>query len=100
MKITVIATGFDGETTGARAASQAQTPVDLQNYTIRLKGRSDAAVVPERPAPSRFAISRRSGVELPTQVPAAIIAEAADEALALDPPSPFDVPAFLRRQSE
>jgi cell division protein FtsZ len=92
VKITVIATGFDRPDIKAHA-SPSQTPVDLQHYTA---WRQDAGM--ERAAAGggggRIAISRRPVLELPTNAPMTSAAGGgADE-----PPSPLDVPAFLRRQ--
>jgi cell division protein FtsZ len=81
VKITVIATGFDH-----RTPAVTETPVDLQNYTAwkNQEAPRDRALVPQ------VAISRRTPLALPAPVSAAADADA----------SPFDVPAFLRRQSE
>jgi len=103
IKITVIATGFDrqGAVRDVPAATL-QTPVDLTSYTAHL-ARAEATV--DAPAPSLEAagdaasgqaltlgVARRTPLEL--SFPSAASAEAR-----LDPPSPLDVPAFLRRQS-
>ena len=102
VKVTVIATGFDGPSARAAESSGNQTPVDLQHYAVQLKDRSDVAV----PDASRLSITRRPGLELPLKdVPVmngatVLRPEAADLGdLALDLDSPFDVPAFLRRES-
>ena len=103
VKVTVIATGFDGHTSRSSAsASTGETPVDLQHYATRLKDRGDAAV----PDAGRLSITRRPGLELPlkdgpvTSSAAPLRPEGADFGdLALDLDSPFDVPAFLRREN-
>ena len=99
VKVTVIATGFDGtavRTTEGHTASQ--TPVDLQHYATRLKDRGDGMSA----EPGRLSISRRPSLDLPLKETAAKTTAAPAPAndlsdLALDVDSPFDVPAFLRR---
>ena len=97
VKVTVIATGFDVPRASAGFTDH-RTPVDLQHYADRLKDRAEDAV-----PGGRLSISRRPGLELPvTEAPVAgratldQPAELSDLALELD--SPFDVPAFLRRE--
>jgi cell division protein FtsZ len=90
VKITVIATGFDRPDIKA-SNLPSQTPVDLQHYSA---WRQEAGL--ERAAAGgggRIAISRRPVLELPTNSPMAAAGGGAEE-----PPSPLDVPAFLRRQ--
>jgi cell division protein FtsZ len=103
VKITVIATGFDrGRAATSPAAQTAvQTPVDLNTYTGRLQeerlvvngGSSGSSV-------GRIAFSRRPSVPLhPLNVQSVNEQPAGDAVLDdLEGPSPFDVPAFLRRQ--
>ena len=103
VKITVIATGFDRESPSRPGlAASVQTPVDLQNYTMRMKGRSES--VPERVNAPRMSISRRPGIDMPPPLsmaaPGSSEADSGASAMVLDPPSPLDVPAFLRRQSD
>jgi len=113
VKITVIATGFDRSRVAASPAAQAtvHTPVDLTAYTVRPQ--EERLVV--NGGISRASFARRAPIELPSgasavasaiSVPAAVIA-APDPAPGelnlqdldeIDEPSPFDVPAFLRRQ--
>ena len=100
VKITVIATGFDRARTAASPALQAtvNTPVDLNAYAARAQ--EDRLVV--NGGLHRTSFARRSPIELP--IAAAAPGAAADEPPgdivldAADAPSPFDVPAFLRRQ--
>jgi cell division protein FtsZ len=94
VKITVIATGFDraGAMRSPSAAAR-QPPVDLHDYTARLRGSGQSIDVA---AASRAAFTRRPSLELPT----ALAAGAEDQALRDEAASAFDVPAFLRRQSE
>lgn len=102
VKVTVIATGFDAPSARSVALSSSQTPIDLQHYAVRLKDRGDAAA----PETGRLSISRRPALELPL-INAAVtdpVAGLRPEALtpgdlALDLDSPFDLPAFLRRES-
>ena len=101
VKITVIATGFDRGARGrAPRAASIQTPVDLQSYTSHISravaGSAPGdrptmemvAAAPEAAVGSSVTVNRRPGIEL--TLPSVESAEAS---------SPFDVPAFLRRQS-
>jgi cell division protein FtsZ len=108
IKITVIATGFDKVPTvrGVPAAAL-QTPVDLSNYTTHLNAAPEAPAAADTfEAPrseAMFATSvtlgRRPPIELsrPLAAAAASAGSGGDHSLDLD--SPFDIPAFLRRQS-
>ncbi len=102
IKITVIATGFDRAK--PKKASNAETPVDLKDYAAWYASRESQA---ESALPLRAVAGRRPLIEMPAvQAPAPpqAGARAADglEAVAgsQDEGSPFDVPAFLRRQRE
>jgi cell division protein FtsZ len=108
VKITVIATGFTVATRSDSTA--AQTPVDMTHYADHAR-RADPVVVaappPERVAAPRLSIARRPLIDLPLSAPpatgAAAIALAADiggpeKSTDVDRGSPFDIPAFLRRQ--
>ena len=104
VKITVIATGFDGvSVTRPGISSTAHTPIDLQNYTTR--ARKPEPVIERVPAgPSRLTIARRPAIEL-SQVltppmPAPEPSEADTLAMEMDLTSALDIPAFLRRQHE
>jgi cell division protein FtsZ len=101
VKITVIATGFDRSSPNP-ALSSLPTPVDLANYA-ELKQQSEPAA-----AGQRITLARRPSLELPRVSMAQPLAVGADDlslreattgAELLDS-SPFDVPAFLRRQSD
>jgi cell division protein FtsZ len=117
VKITVIATGFDRKGLGRGIPSAAlQTPVDLHNYTAHLNRHAEAPPPTPAPthasagthapatqtAPPQLTFSRRPAVDLTlpqiSPRPATQGGSSQDDA-ALDPPSPLDVPAFLRRQS-
>jgi cell division protein FtsZ len=109
VKITVIATGFDRPAVHASRSPMVQTPVDLNAYTEHLARHAEAASVPElisgpppaplpiteppagRPVTPALTVSRRPGLEL-TLPPLTGLD-------AIEPLSPLDVPAFLRRQS-
>ena len=94
VKITVIATGFDrAGAMRSPSATASQTPVDLHDYTARLRGSGQSIDVA---AASKAAFARRPSLELPT----ALAAGAEGQALRDEGTSAFDVPAFLRRQSE
>ncbi len=108
VKITVIATGFDrrSSTRGVPAAPM-HTPVDLGAYTAYARALpAPAAAAPAEPAAAGFsmsgrsiAISRRPALDL--SLPVAVNgAPPAVEPMDLDLSSPFDVPAFLRRQND
>lgn len=93
VKITVIATGFDREGRVETPASVSRTPVDLQQYVNY--GQDHNTPIQG----SRFAINRRSAVELAQAVNAGsvtpMLGDDGDEQ-----ESPLDVPAFMRRQNE
>ncbi len=94
VKITVIATGFDrAGAMRSPSATASQTPVDLHDYTTRLRAPAQSIDVA---ATSRGAFARRPSLDLP----AALAAGAEDQVLRDDGAGAFDVPAFLRRQSE
>jgi cell division protein FtsZ len=113
VKITVIATGFGAQTSTTRLpVAPNATPVDLTPYAdaVRARAAEPAAAAPApaaAPATMPIAVGssiapiatgRRPALELPFA--AAASASAASNALEpdLDLHSPFDVPAFLRRQ--
>jgi cell division protein FtsZ len=107
VKITVIATGFGPHVPSRAQVSMAQTPVDMTQY-------ADHARVREPVAPVAVAASPLTGTRLmPARRPLLDVGAAAAMAAAgggspeetgadgsgeLDGTSPFDVPAFLRRQ--
>jgi len=106
VKITVIATGF-GPPAAARptAPSSAQTPVDMSQYADVGRLRADAsapfaAAVERAAATQRLSIARRPAFDLPLSPAPATADNAAQSAVDSDveASSPFDVPAFLRRQ--
>jgi cell division protein FtsZ len=102
VKITVIATGFESGA-GARPVAPAQTPVDMSPYAEQARQRPvmpPAAI--DRPITQRLTLNRRPLSDLPLAAAGAGMDGAADgdpEGAASDnETSPFDVPAFLRRQ--
>jgi cell division protein FtsZ len=106
VKITVIATGFGAQSTATRVPlAPNATPVDLTPYADAVRARvaepagapaSSPTAMPMAVAPSIGAV-RRPALELPFA--AAASAAGADSLEPdLDLHSPFDVPAFLRRQ--
>jgi cell division protein FtsZ len=109
VKITVIATGFDGPSSMRSAPTSAQTPVDMTPYADQVRLRAEApapASVPmavDRVVVPRLTISRRPPTETIAVAgmggvrPGAGDGEPGGDTEA-DAPSPFDVPAFLRRQ--
>ena len=100
VKITVIATGFDQPMARA-AAAQVHTPVDMGAYASQARNvASQPPAAPEPVAPpTRFTITRRSGLDMPASRPLAQavgqtgLPDLGDDSLN----SPLDVPAFLRR---
>jgi cell division protein FtsZ len=99
VKITVIATGFGppAATTRLPAAPNA-TPVDLTPYAEAVRAR--AVEPPMAPAIAPMATGRRPALELPFAAAAGAGLSRSTDAIEpdLDLHSPFDVPAFLRRQ--
>jgi len=105
VKITVIATGFGPPARVRHAAPSTQTPVDMTQYADVGRLRAEAAApfaaaVERATATQRLSIARRPAFELPlSSDPATADAPAQPAADAdFDSSSPFDVPAFLRRQ--
>jgi cell division protein FtsZ len=127
MKITVIATGFDRKGS-ARAipAAALPTPTDLSSYTAHIVATHAGAAPPEpvmstsvaepigKTGPSAgapgFTLTRRPALELSLPLMgkaggagqagrANQAGETASDLPGLDMSSPFDVPAFLRRQN-
>jgi len=107
VKITVIATGFDRSRVVSSAALQAHTatPTDMSQYA-HLKTPGQAPHAEPRPIVNTgtIIVPRRQSIDL-TQVArrasaagSSSSATAQAELLEEDGPSPFDVPAFLRRQ--
>ena len=99
IKITVIATGFDRARTAASPAAQSSvpTPVDLKAYTVRA---TEERLVVNGGA-TGISLGRRAPITLPAAAAASAVVPAADADAPvedLDDASPFDVPAFLRRQ--
>jgi cell division protein FtsZ len=102
VKITVIATGFDAQTATRTPAAAGQTPVDLAPYADQVRLRSAAPVAVDRTAAPRLTLNRRLAFDLPLAAGGAPEGEAASGEPAPgaegEESSPFDVPAFLRRQ--
>jgi cell division protein FtsZ len=107
VKITVIATGFQASAVARPEAASAQTPVDMTQYAEHARRAEPAPppLPPERVAAPRLSIARRPLIDLPlsASLSASAVALAAgdggpDKDPDLDLNSPFDVPAFLRRQ--
>jgi cell division protein FtsZ len=85
VKITVIATGFDRESSRPKV-NATHTPVDLQTYANWRQENGE-------PAPTKGPLARRAPVSIPAPVQVATAGEDLDE-------TPFDVPAFLRGRRE
>jgi cell division protein FtsZ len=99
VKITVIATGFDRGGRMGTATAASQTPVDLHDYTTRLRAPAQQSI--DMTAASRTTFARRQAIDM-SSLPKAMAVGAEDQVRGMDeePPSALDVPAFLRRQSE
>ena len=101
VKITVIATGFDrasGHSTVS--ASAADTPVDLRQYAV-LKQETTEKVAVAGGSSRSFTVSRRPVLDLPRVSVVNGPDHPTDAELGtMEPESPLDVPAFLRRQNE
>jgi cell division protein FtsZ len=107
VKITVIATGFDRSRVVSSAAMQAHTatPTDMSQYApLKAPGQAQPQAEPRPIGNTGTIIVRRQSIDL-TQVArrasaagSSSSATAQAELLEGDGPSPFDVPAFLRRQ--
>jgi cell division protein FtsZ len=101
VKITVIATGF-GPQPGTVRLPQAPnaTPVDMSAYSDAARAKAaqppPPVVVPAAAAAPVINTGRRAAFDLPFSQAAAAPATAPDADFDLQ--SPFDVPAFLRRQ--
>ena len=122
VKITVIATGFDRKGAGRGVpASALSTPVDLNTYTAhlarapepRLEQPTAQQSTPPASAP-QLTVTRRTALDLTVPLPSSrgnptgagtgavsgVVSNPGEGAAeGFDHSSPFDVPAFLRRQS-
>ncbi len=110
VKITVIATGFDRKgSTRTVPAAALPTPVDLASYTTHLaraEGSQAEPVMQMAPAqPSSgimlppLTVNRRPALELSLPLAHGATGPVPADEGGLDLSSPFDVPAFLRRQN-
>jgi len=103
VKITVIATGFGDEQAGRDGRSGADTPVAMESYQSWYQEHRQSQAARESGAvtPS-LSMRRRSVISIPAQARAVVNGAPAEPAPAdaadADDTSPFDVPAFLRRQ--
>jgi cell division protein FtsZ len=102
VKITVIATGF-GDRPGKAARPNADTPVAIENYQSWYDERRQPVAAAEGGSAAAIPVRRRSVIGAPAAQaraaagsiqPAPEGADAAEN----DDTTPFDVPAFLRRQ--
>jgi cell division protein FtsZ len=112
VKITVIATGFGPPAATRSPGAPAHTPVDLTAYADQPRLRAEPAVATagpglDRALPSRFSLARRAAVELAGAASVALPMSSGHADGNRPPPrsvddaeinSPFDIPAFLRRQ--
>jgi cell division protein FtsZ len=103
VKITVIATGFGQPSTMRMPAAPNATPVDLTPYAEAVRARAaEVPVAPPAPMPATVPVvaTRRPALELPFAAASKAGLSGGADALEpdLDLHSPFDIPAFLRRQ--
>jgi hypothetical protein len=92
----VIATGFDAAPAVREpVAMPSQTPVDLQHYATHLQAKAEPQPAAEMP---RMSIARRPSLDIAAAMPAAPKQGSEPGDVDLDSMSPFDVPAFLRRE--
>ncbi len=114
VKITVIATGFGAPAIARSLSPSVQTPVDMAMYADHARMRADAgaqaavavaaSVTPlpgvERGATPRLSIARRGLADLPlSAAPGSSDGPRTPQNhVDVEAESPFDVPAFLRRQ--
>jgi cell division protein FtsZ len=101
VKITVIATGFD-RPAGRSGQPSAPTPVDLSTYAELKQNEAVQQTIGQR-----VTLARRPALDLPAFAPGRAAAGAEAEYVVREgttgaelDASPFDVPAFLRRQGE
>jgi cell division protein FtsZ len=104
VKITVIATGFGAGREG-RAGGTGQTPVDLQNYSNWYRQHHDTpAAADSGPTTPSIPVRRRAVIPVPQQARAVVggtpVQPTEEGGGDSDDTSPFDVPAFLRRQRD
>jgi cell division protein FtsZ len=104
VKITVIATGFGPHSATRVPAAPNATPIDLTPYAEAVRARAvepqGAPLGAPAPAIAPIATGRRPALELPFAAAARAGLSGSADAIEpdLDLHSPFDVPAFLRRQ--
>ena len=100
VKITVIATGFDRGSARVPGPPTSQTPVDLHDYTARLRPGMGPQPSIDISTTPRTAFGRRAALDM-SSLPGALAVGAENHPpLDMDDSSPLDVPAFLRRQNE
>jgi cell division protein FtsZ len=98
VKITVIATGFDRLRVAQSPAAEAarDTPTELTGYATTARPADSEPLIAKS---GRVVVSRRRAIDLPV-LPVPPRAETVEAPEAVEDPeaSPFDVPAFLRKQ--
>jgi cell division protein FtsZ len=100
VKITVIATGFGEGRPGKAGRPNADTPVAIENYQTWYEDHRQAAPAAETGSAAAIPVRRRSVIGVPVASRAASLGAPPEPEAAAenDDTSPFDVPAFLRRQ--
>jgi cell division protein FtsZ len=98
VKITVIATGF-GDRPGKAGRPNVDTPVAIENYQNWYEANRQAAPSAETASAAAIPVRRRSVIGVPAQARAVAATSSPEgEVAESDDTTPFDVPAFLRRQ--
>jgi cell division protein FtsZ len=100
VKITVIATGFGDGRPGKSGRPGVDTPVAIENYQNWYEEHRQPAPAAETASAAAIPVRRRSviGAGGPARAVAGAGQPEVHEAAETDDTSPFDVPAFLRRQ--
>ena len=100
VKITVIATDFEGLGGRRAAAANADTPIDLQHFANQRQEESALPMAVAAAGGGGITMSRRTTIEFAGAESPVVDAEDADEADGDDEHEPAPLPAFLRRPVE
>ena len=103
VKITVIATDFEGRGGRRAAAAGADTPVDLQQFANQRQEENAAPMAVAAAGGGGIAMSRRTTIEFALPDGPVVDSEGADDGAAPDAEAedePAPLPAFLRSPAE
>jgi cell division protein FtsZ len=103
VKITVIATGFGDVLSGRAGRARADTPVAIESYQAWYEENRSAPAQPDAgPVTPALSLRRRQAISVPVQARVAAggspVDPAPEGAVDVADATPFDIPAFLRRQ--